>query len=121
MKSATAAAVVALAVPAVASAESQTWMVNGGFADQQYQLTCTLEASNGKFAGPCVSNLDPTPVKAKGSYSNTNWRMSYTFLFQGSSVDVSYMGKPQPDGTVKGTVDASSPAGSLSGTFVAQH
>jgi hypothetical protein len=115
-KLAIAAAAVLLAVPAMASAETQKWKINGDVSGFQYELNCTLEIADGKIAGPCISNQDPTPAQASGTYDNAGAStFSYDVKFQDMPLHVVYKGQQQADGTVKGSVEA---AGNT-GTFTA--
>ena len=116
MKLAIAAAAALLALPAVASAQTQKWKISGDVSGFQYTLNCTLEIAGGKISGPCVSDQDPAPVQTAGTYTDAGGsEFAYDVKFQDMPLHVVYKGQQQADGTVKGTVDASG----NSGTFTA--
>jgi hypothetical protein len=117
MKLAIAAAALALAVPGLASAAQQTWKIDGDVGGFMFTLTCTLEIGDGKISGPCVSNLDPAPVATTGTYTVsgevTSSEFSYDVKVNDMPLHVVYKGQSQPDGSVKGTVDAQGNAGTF--------
>jgi hypothetical protein len=116
MKRAAAIAVLALALPTLAHAESQTWKITADVGGQPVHVSCVLEAAGGKLAGPCTSDLSPEQAKASGAYTATTSELAYDINGPGGqTMHIVYKGEAQPDGSMKGTVDV----GGMAGTFTA--
>ena len=115
MKLAIAAAAIALMIPAIASAEPQTWNVKSDIAGIQFTLKCNLDIADGKLSGPCINSMDGKPVQATGTYTDTTSEFSYDTEYQGSPIKVTYKGQMQSDGTVKGTMEAGGAEGTFTG------
>ena len=115
MKLAIAAAVIALALPTLALADTQAWTIKSDIAGIQFTMKCTLDVADGKLSGPCISSLDNKPVQTTGTYTDTTSEFAYDTEYQGSPIHVTYKGQMQSDGTVKGTMEA----GGAEGTFTA--
>ena len=112
-----AAAVLALTpVAAFAADLSGAWKINGNFDSMgvTYSLTCTLTQTGAALAGPC-KGPQGEDIKATGSFDGTTATISYDTTYQGTPVHLDYKGALQPDGTLKGAIDA----GAVQGTFTA--
>ena len=113
-----AAAALALAPAAAFAADmSGAWKVNAAFGDTiTYSITCTLTQTGDAVAGPCT---DPSGmnVQATGKATATTLEFAYDTTYQGSPIHLDYKGDVQPDGSLKGTIDAGGPEG----TFTATH
>jgi hypothetical protein len=105
-----------LLAPAIASADdlSGAWKFQatgpkGGAAI----MTCTLTRTGNDIAGPCVTPQGST-VDISGTVSGTNVDFGYNLA--GSPLHVGFTGVIQPDGSIKGTVSASTPPAAFTGT-----
>ncbi len=114
-----AAAVLSLA-PAVATAadESGVWRVNGDFGGAiTYTITCSLkEDASGAITGDCTDPQGGTDPKVKGAATATSVEFAYDTTYQGAPVHLDYKGDVQPDGSLKGTIDAGGPQGAFTAT-----
>ena len=112
-----AVAVLALSpVVAFAADLSGAWKINGSFPDMgvNYSLTCTLTQTGTALAGPC-KGPQGEDIKATGSVDGAKADIAYDTTYQGTPVHLDYKGELQPDGTLKGAIDA----GAAQGTFTA--
>ena len=112
-----AAAVLALTPAAALAADlSGAWKINGSFDSMgiTYSLTCTLTQTGSALAGPCKGPAGED-IKATGSFDGANAVISYDTTYQGAPVHLDYKGTVQPDGSLKGAIDA----GAVQGTFTA--
>ena len=92
-----------------------TWTIQGDFSGAvKYTVVCALHQTGETIAGPCKDNFDQT-FNAAGSASGAEARFSYDTLYNGAPVHLDYKGELQPDGSLKGSVDA----GIAQGTFTA--
>ena len=107
---------------AMAADESGAWKINGAFDAMgiNYSITCTMaQGDAGALTGTCTAPQGETgdPIKATGTVSTdgTKVEIQYDTTYQGSPVHLDYKGDVQPDGSLKGTIDA----GAAQGTFTA--
>jgi len=107
----------ALLLPAVAHAESQTWKITAEVGGQTVHVSCVLDAADGKLAGPCTSDLSSDEAQASGTYSAGAVELGYDIDAHGQKLHIVYKGATQPDGSLKGAVDV----GGMAGTFTASH
>ncbi|HUZ13532.1 MAG TPA: hypothetical protein VMU93_11835 [Caulobacteraceae bacterium] len=114
------AALLALA-PAIAAAAdmSGAWKIDGAFDAMgiNYTVTCKLaEGAGGALAGPCTGSQGEA-IKATGKVSpdGKTVELAYDTTYNGGPVHLDYTGAVQPDGSLKGAVDA----GAAQGTFTA--
>jgi hypothetical protein len=113
-----AATALALVAPAAANAAdlSGAWTINGDFNEQiKYSLTCDLKQTAGALAGPCKGPQGET-IQAVGTVDGGKATLSYDTTYQGSPVHLDYKGDVQPDGSLKGVVDAAGLEGSFTAT-----
>jgi hypothetical protein len=117
MRSLFIAAAFALAIPVSASAAdlSGPWKVDLSFGDAfNFSLTCTFTQDGTKISGPCVS--DAGSVQATGTFDGSKAEFGYDTTYQGGPMHLAYKGAVQPDGTLKGDVDANGNAGTFTMT-----
>jgi hypothetical protein len=110
-------AALALTLPAVANAESQTWKITADVGGQPVHVNCLLEAADGKLAGPCTADISSDGAQATGTYNATGAELGYDIDAHGQKMHIVYTGETQADGSMKGTVDV----GGMGGTFTATH
>ncbi|MGH6955345.1 MAG: hypothetical protein ACREEW_01615 [Caulobacteraceae bacterium] len=118
MKSLVIAAALILAPAAASAADlSGVWTVNGDFSGMiKYTLTCTLtQTPDGKLSGPC-KGAEGAADQSTGSVSGSAVDFAYDTTYQGGPVHLDYKGQVQPDGSLKGTVDAGGPQGTFTAT-----
>jgi hypothetical protein len=111
-----AAAALALA-PACAFAadESGAWKVHGDFGGAiTYDITCTLaQDASGALTGTCTDPQGGAPSQVKGTATATSVEFAYDTTYQGSPIHLDYKGDIQPDGSLKGSIDAGGPQGTF--------
>jgi hypothetical protein len=111
-----AAAALALAPSMCLAADmSGAWKVNAAFGDAlTFTITCTLKDDGaGKLAGPCTDPQGGADVQAAGTVTATNMEWAYDTTYQGSPIHLDYKADIQPDGSLKGTIDAGGPQGTF--------
>jgi hypothetical protein len=119
MKTLLAAVAVLALAPASALAADGTvaWKVNGAFGDAiTYTITCTLTQTGDALAGPCTDPAGGANVQATGKADGTTVEFAYDTTYQGSPVHLDYKGDVQPDGSLKGVIDAGGPEGTFTAT-----
>jgi hypothetical protein len=110
-----AAAVLALSpVAAMAADQGGSWKIDANFNDMiKFSITCKLTQTGTALAGPCVGPQGEA-LAATGTSDGAKVVISYDTTYQGSPVHLDYKGDVQPDGSLKGIIDA----GQAQGTFV---
>ncbi len=118
------AAALALA-PAAALADdmSGVWTINGEFAamDVKFTTTCTLKQdASGALSGPCTGASNE-PVTASGAVrtgmgGKPEVDFGYDTNYEGTPVRLEYVGAPQADGSLAGTVSAHGAQGTFTAT-----
>jgi hypothetical protein len=115
-----AAAALALApATAFAADESGVWTVNGDFGGAvTYSIKCTLkEDAAGAVTGSCTDPQGGSDPQIKsGTATATSVEFKYDTTYQGSPISLDYKGDIQPDGSLKGTIDAGGPQGTFTAT-----
>ena len=110
------AAAFALAPATVFAADfSGPWTIHGDIGGSiQWTSACTLkQAADGTLSGTC-KGTQAEDAAATGSVTGTTITIAYDTTYQGSPVHLDYKGDVQPDGSLKGNIDA----GQAQGTFV---
>ena len=118
------AAALALApVAALADDMSGVWTVNGEFVamDVKFTSTCTLKQdASGNLTGPCTG-ADNQQVAASGAVrtglgGKPEVDFGYDTNYEGTPVHIEYVGAPQPDGSLSGTISAHGAQGTFTAT-----
>lgn len=112
-----AAAALALAPAGARAADlSGAWKVHGAFDSViSYTAVCTFRQAGASLGGPCVDPQNDTNAQAKGAVNGDAVEFAYDTNFNGLTVHLDYKGALQPDGTLKGVIDA----GGTMGAFTA--
>jgi hypothetical protein len=111
---AAAAALTLAPAGALAADLSGAWNVHGVFVDViSYTAVCTFHQAGASLAGPCVDPANNTNVQAKGAVNGAAVDFSYDTTFNGVALHLDYKGALQPDGTLKGVIDANGSPGAF--------
>ncbi len=111
-------ALAVLGTPAAASAAdlSGTWAVKSTFGSQiDYTLVCVFKSVGGSIVGPCANTQGPT-LRTTGRTTATGMSFKYFTNYNGGGVYLKFRGANQPDGSVRGVVDAGSSTGQFEAT-----
>ena len=109
-------AAAALLAPAIASAADLAggWkFVATGPKGGASTMTCTLTRSGAAIAGSCVTQQGTT-VDVSGTVSGD--AVDFGYNLAGSPLRIDFKGAIQADGSIKGTVAASTPPAPFTGT-----
>ncbi|MFI4934399.1 MAG: hypothetical protein ACHP7N_07260 [Caulobacterales bacterium] len=104
-------------MPAAAFAAdmSGSWKIDANFGDAiKFSITCALTETSGALAGTCTGPQGES-LKATGTADATKAVISYDTTYQGGPIHLDYKGDVQPDGSLKGVIEA----GGAEGAFTA--
>jgi hypothetical protein len=114
---AAAAALTLAPAAAFAADESGAWTVSADFGGAiQYKITCTLKEDGAVITGECTDPQGGPVSQVKGTATATAVEFAYDTTYQGSPIHLDYKGDVQPDGSLKGAIDAGGPQGTFTAT-----
>jgi len=116
------AAALALA-PMTALAASSDWTINAAFDSMgvKFTTTCHLDQdAGGKLSGTCIGSAQEKTVASGAVATGTDGKPSYNFgydtTYDGTPVHLEYVGSPQADGSLAGTISTGGPQGTFTAT-----
>jgi len=110
-------------VAALADDMSGTWTINAAFESMgvTFTTTCTFKQdAAGNLAGPCKGTADEqTPASGAlrtGMSGKPEVDFGYDTNYEGTPVHLEYVGLPQADGSLTGTISAHGAQGTFTAT-----